>query len=275
MDTKQGFLGGRMLKKRLEGKVAVVTGGGSGIGRETCLLFAEEGANVVVVDRYIEDAENMVEQIKKIDGASAISIKAEIAVEAEIANIATETEKAYGRVDILVNNAGARVFGPVTEADEDTWQLIFEVNLRAVGYCCKHLIPLMKKSGGGSIVNVSSANGVVGRSGMALYDATKAGVLGLTRSMACDHAEDQIRVNAILPGPTLTDYHKKRAAAAGKVLDNRLTQPHPNGPGILKRQGTPREIAYGILFLASEEASFVTGTSLHVDGGLSAMAQRN
>lgn len=264
-----------MTGTRLKNKVAIVTGGGSGIGRATCLLFAEEGAEVIVVDRNEEDAQKTVELIAAQDGPQAIAVKAEVAIEAEIANLANITKERFGRVDILVNNAGARVYGPVTEADEQTWQHIFEVNLRAVGYCCKHIIPLMVQSGGGSIINVSSANGVVGRPGMALYDATKAGVLALTRSMACDHAGENIRVNAILPGPTLTDFHMKRAAEAGRTIDPNITKPNPNGPGILKRQGTPRELAYGILFLASDEASYVTGACLNVDGGLSAMAQRN
>ncbi|WP_066189569.1 SDR family NAD(P)-dependent oxidoreductase [Gracilibacillus timonensis] len=264
-----------MTGNRLKNKVAVVTGGGSGIGRETCLLFAEEGAQVVVVDRYESDAQNTVDLIADQGGLPALPATADVGSEKDIARVALDVKNKFNRVDILVNNAGVRVFGPITEADEETWQFIFDINLRAVGYCCKHFIPIMSESNGGSIVNVSSANGVVGRPGMGLYDATKAGVLALTRSMACDHAEEKLRVNAILPGPTLTDYHIKRAEAAGKELDQSVTKPNPDGPGILKRQGTPRELAYGILFLASDEASFVTGACLNVDGGLSALAQRN
>jgi len=119
------------------------------------------------------------------------------------------------------------------------------------------------------------AGKVAGRPRMAQYDATKAGLLALTRSMACDHAEQNIRVNAILPGPTLTDFHIKRAQAAGRTLDERVTEHNPDGPGILKRQAKPREIAYGILFLASDEASYVTGACLSVDGGLTALGQRS
>lgn len=263
-----------MTGKRLENKVAVVTGGGSGIGRATCQLFAEEGAHVVVVDRYEDDAQQTVEHITN-HGGQAIAIQAEVGDESQIAAMAKHVQSTYKRVDVLVNNAGVRVYGPVTEADEAEWQFIFDVNLRGVGYCCKHVIPLMSESGGGSIITISSANGVVGRSGMALYDATKAGVLALTRSMACDHAEDNIRVNAILPGPTLTDFHLKNAQAAGRTLDESITKPHAGGPGILKRQSTPLEQAYGILFLASDESSYVTGACIPVDGGLSALAQRN
>ncbi|HEX6972458.1 MAG TPA: SDR family NAD(P)-dependent oxidoreductase [Limnochordia bacterium] len=260
---------------RLEGRVAVVTGGGAGIGRECCLLLAEDGAQVVVVDRELADAQATVARIREQGGPAAHAFRADVAVEAEIAALAEFCKQTFGRLDILVNNAGVRVYGPVTEADLESWEFIFAVNLRGVGLCCKHLIPLMEASGGGSIVNVSSANAVVGRRGMALYDATKAGVLALTRSMACDHAAAGIRVNAVLPGPTLTDYHIKRAAAAGRTLDESVTQPHPGGPGILKRQARPREIAAAIRFLASDEASYITGACIPVDGGLSALAQRN
>lgn len=260
---------------RLRDKVAVVTGGGSGIGRATCLLFAEEGARVVVADRDAGAARDTVARIAAAGGAPAMAITVDVAREAEVAALGEACRARVGRADVLVNDAGVRVWGPVTEASEDDWNLIVGVNLRGVGLCCKHIIPLMAEGGGGSVVNVSSANGVVGRSGMALYDATKAGVLGLTRSMACDHRDQGIRVNAVLPGPTLTDFHVRRAAAAGRTLDEAVTRPHAGGPGILRRHALPREIAFGILFLACDESSYVTGACLHVDGGLSALAQRN
>jgi NAD(P)-dependent dehydrogenase (short-subunit alcohol dehydrogenase family) len=260
---------------RLQNKVAVVTGGGSGIGRETCLLFAEEGATVVVVDQKLEDAQDTVDRIGNSGGPRAIAIQADVAREGDITALASQCEQEFGRVDILVNNAGARVWGPVTEATDESWQFIFDVNLKGPANCCKHIIPLMARSGGGRIVNVSSANAVSGRSKMAQYDATKAGLMALTRSMACDHAEQNIRVNAILPGPTLTDFHIKRAQASGRTLDERVVERNPDGPGIMKRQGKPREIAYGILFLASDESSYVTGIGLSVDGGLTALTQRS
>jgi NAD(P)-dependent dehydrogenase (short-subunit alcohol dehydrogenase family) len=260
---------------RLKDKVAVVTGGGSGIGRATCLLFAEEGAHVVVVDRYLEDAQETVNHIAAQNGPHAVAVQADVVNEAEVMAVAKRCEEEFGRADILVNNAGVRVWGPVTKATDSDWQLILDVNLKAPGLCCKHLIPLMARQGGGSIINVSSANAVAGRPTMGLYDASKAGLAALTRSMACDHAEEGIRVNAILPGPTLTDFHIKRAEAAGRVLDEAVTERNPNGPGIMKRQAKPREIAYGILFLACNESSYVTGACLNVDGGLTAMTQRS
>ncbi len=260
---------------RLRDKLCVVTGGGSGIGRETCLLFAEEGARVVVADRDEAAAQDTVARIASAGGPEALAVRVDVAVEDDVAALARVCADRFGRCDVLVNDAGVRVFGPVTESSVADWDFIYGINLRGVGLCCKHVIPVMARGGGGSIVNVSSANGVVGRPGMALYDATKAGVLALTRAMACDHWETGIRVNAVLPGPTLTDYHIRRAQAAGRVLDERVTERHAGGPGILRRQARPKEIAYGILFLASDEASYVTGACLNVDGGLSALTQRN
>lgn len=260
---------------RLQDRVAIITGGGSGIGRATCLLFAEEGARVVVADREGAAAQDTVARIAAAGGPLALAVPVDVAREAEVAALAAACDARFGRADVLVNVAGMRLWGPVTDATPEDWAAIVGVNLMGVGLCCKHVLPLMARGGGGSVVSVSSANGVVGRPGMALYDATKAGVLALTRSMACDHRDQGIRVNAVLPGPTLTDFHVRRAEAAGRTLDESVTRPHPGGPGILRRQALPREIAYGILFLASDEASYVTGTCLHVDGGLSALAQRN
>lgn len=256
---------------RFRGMVAVVTGGASGIGREVVRILAREGADVVVADMDEARAEETCQEVMLLGSTRAIAVKANVVEEADIAEIARVAGETFGRVDVLVNNAAARTWGAVTEATLESWNSIVAANLISVGLVSKHIIPIMASSGGGSIVNVSSANAIVGRSGMAQYDATKAGVLGLTRAMACDHAHQHIRVNAVLPGPTLTDFHKNRAAEGGTQIDPHVTEPHEGGPGILLRQGNPDEIAYPIVFLASDEASFMTGTYLSPDGGLTAI----
>ena len=255
---------------RFTDKVVVVTGGASGIGRAVCELVAAEGATVVVADRDEALAEERAAALLELGAPRSVPVRVDVSVEEDIEGLASLCRKEFGRVDALINNAAARLWGPVTEATLESWQLITAANLISVGLTCKHLIPLMPE--GGSIVNVSSANGIVGRKGMAQYDATKAGVLGLTRSMACDHAEAGIRVNAVLPGPTLTDFHKNRAKEAGREIDPTVTRPHEGGPGILRRQGLPIEIAKPIVFLASDDASYMTGTMLSPDGGLSALS---
>ena len=257
----------------LNERIAIITGGGGGIGRKTSLMMAAEGATVVVADREIAEAEETVRQIKQAGGPEAHAHQVEMSDDASIRKLAEMCKTTFGRVDILVNNAAARVYGTVVDASLDDWEFILGVNLRGPGLICKHMIPMMKP--GSSIINISSANAVVGRPGMALYDASKAGVMALTRSMACDHVDQGIRVNSILPGPTFTDFHIKRAAAEGRTLDTGLTKPHDEGPGILRRQGMPEEIASAILYLASDAASFVTGACFNIDGGLSAIAQRN
>jgi NAD(P)-dependent dehydrogenase (short-subunit alcohol dehydrogenase family) len=249
---------------QLEGKVAVVTGGGSGIGEATAKRFAAEGARVVVLDQDAEGGERVVSEIQAAGGEAAF-LRAELERDAEALALAPFTVERFRALHILVNVAGARVYGPVTEATEESWDLILGVNVKALGLCAKAAIPEMAKAGGGAIVNVSSANAIKGRAGMAQYDASKAAVLGLTRSLAHDHAAQQIRVNAVCPGPTITQFHIKRAVARGSSE----AELRAHTPTLLKRQAEPREIAAAILFLASDEASYITGATLMVDGGLS------
>lgn len=270
------------MPERLDGKVAVVTGGGAhservfGIGEATCKLFAEEGANVVVVDVSQEMVDRTVDAINDEDTPRAIGVETDITDEGAVKELASVCEAEFGQVDILVNNAGIRVDpGPITDFEEDEWDAIFDVNLKGMANCSKHLIPLMQEAGGGSIVNIASGNAELGRPGWSLYDATKSGVLGLTRDMACDHASDNIRVNSVLPGSIVTDYHIESSVFDQDEVDDvdefieQETTPDPDSKfGILKRRGHPREIANGILFLASDEASFVTGNTLNVDGGI-------
>ncbi|MBI3973920.1 MAG: SDR family oxidoreductase [Chloroflexi bacterium] len=259
------------MSDRLAGKVALVTGGGGGIGEATARLFWDEGAHVAVVDSDASAAQRAAAGIDK-SGERVLAIGADLTQEVGAARAVRETVERFGRLDVLANVAGVRVWGPITEATKKSWDFILGVNLLAVAHCSKFAVPEMARHGGGSIVNVSSANAIQGRSGMAQYDATKAAVLALTRSMAYDHADQGIRVNALCPGPTLTMFHvRRRAAAKGVSLEQAEAEMRAAGARVLlKRQAEPREIAYGILYLACDESSYVTGTTLMVDGGLSA-----
>ena len=259
------------MGERLAGKVVLVTGGGGGIGEAAARLCWEEGARVALVD---VDAEAARQAAQAIDARAerALALGASLDREEEAERAVRETVERFGRLDVLANVAGVRVWGPITEATSESWEFILGVNLLAVAYCSKFAVPEMARNGGGSIVNVSSANAVVGRKGMAQYDASKNAVLALTRAMACDHAEQHIRVNAVCPGPTLTLYHvRRRAAARGITLEQAQAEMEVEGAPntLLKRQATPREIAYAILFLACDESSYVTGATFMIDGGLS------
>jgi NAD(P)-dependent dehydrogenase (short-subunit alcohol dehydrogenase family) len=239
-------------------KVAIVTGGGNGIGKATVKRFAEEGTNVVVADVDIKAAEQIAQQVT----TDTLPIKCDISDKADVEQMIKACIDEFESIDVLVNNAGTRAYGPVTEADENSWDRILSVNLKGAAFCSKHAIPKMKETGG-SIVNVSSVHAYLGRPEMVQYDTTKAGLTGLTRSMACDHADDNIRVNAILPGATLTEFHVEK-----RGYDEEFLKPHSDGPGVLNRWAEPEEIANGILFLSSDEASYITGECLQVDGGV-------
>ncbi|SDS70424.1 SDR family NAD(P)-dependent oxidoreductase [Actinopolymorpha singaporensis] len=255
---------------RVEGKVVLVTGGGGGIGAATARLFAEQGASVAVVDVDEAAAKQAAEEIDP-EGRRALAVAARLDEEAEARRAVEETVGAFGGLDVLANVAGVRVWGPVTEADPASWDYIVRGNLLQAAYCAKFAVPEMARRGGGSIVNVSSANALAGRPGMAQYDATKAGLLAMTRAMAHDHAADGIRVNAVCPGPTLTDFHvRRRVQATGETPDQAREQLRRQTPTLLRRQADPPEIGQVILFLGSDEASYVTGATYVVDGGLSA-----
>lgn len=259
---------------RFRQKVAVVTGGGSGIGRATSQLLASEGALVVVADRDTESATRIAEAIVS-DGGQALAVTADVGDEAQLGALFVTAHEHFGRVDILVNNAGMRLYGPVTDSTSAEWDTIFAVNLRAAALCARAVLPGMISRSTGTIINVSSVHAWSGRSGMALYDTMKAGLLGLTRSLACDHAAAGIRVNAVLPGATLTEFHLRRAEREGWDLDESVLLPHEGGPALLRRQARPEEVAAPIAFLASDDASYITGAVLAVDGGHSAMTQTN
>ena len=253
---------------RLSGKVAAITGGASGIGEATARLFAEEGAQVAIADQDADRGRVVADEIRAAHGA-ALFVETHTEREAEAMGFVRRARAEFGRLDVLVNNAGMRLYQTVVEATEESWDAILGVNLKGYAFCAKAAIPEMRAIGGGSIVNVASVRSVVVGGNTPQYDTTKAAVAGLTRALAIDHAAEGIRVNAVCPGPILTRFHERRATAAARGLEEFKLEFARNT--MLKRPGTPREVAACILFLASDEASYVTGSCLFVDGGQTAM----
>lgn len=252
----------------MSGRVALITGGGGGIGEATGRLFAEEGATVALVDASAEAAAAATASIAgAVDGARVLPLVADVSREEEAHRVVVEAVAEHGALHCLVNVAGVRVYRSLVEATADEWQTIIGVNVLGTAYCCRAAIPALRAAGGGTIVNVSSVYGVLGRKGMGQYDTTKAAVLGLTRALAVEEAPHKIRVNAVCPGSTITPYHVRRAAARGQSeaeLRRRTAQEN-----LLGRWAEPREVAYPILFLACEESSYITGATLMVDAGKS------
>ena len=255
---------------RLAGKVALVTGGGAGIGAACADVFCAEGADVLLVDRSADALRSTADDLRKRHRDARVEVFcADVADEGRAALAVDAALAGNGRLDILVNNAAARHHGPVGEASAAAWQAIVGVNLVGTAQYCKAALPALRASGSGRIVNVSSCYAVTGRRGMGLYDATKAGLLALTRTLAFEEAEHGVRVNAVCPGSTLTEFHVARAHASGKDIQTLAGE--RTETSLLRRWATPDEIAWPILWLASDEASFITGTTLMVDGGLHVM----
>ena len=250
---------------RLDGKIAIVTGGAGGIGSATAALFCAEGAQVSIVDLDRNAVDKTVTDIAtRLTGAAVLPIAADITDENEARRVVSETVAAFGALTTLVNCAGVREFTVIAECTPESWQRILGVNLLGVANCSKMALPELRKATGASIVNVSSVHAVVGRAGMGQYDATKAGVCALTRTLAYEEIGHGIRVNAVCPGGTLTPYHIARYGAQG-VSEDELRNSKTDC--LMNRWADPIEIAHPILWLASDEASFITGTELMVDGG--------
>ena len=253
---------------RLNGKVAAVTGGASGIGEATVRRLVTEGAKVAFADRDVERGKRVAAEIEG-GGGQVVFVEAHMEREAEAAAFVRQAAERFGRLDVLVNNAGVRLYHTVEEASAESWDEILGVNLKGYVFCAKAAIPLIRQGGGGSIVNVASVRSVTSVGKTTQYDTTKAAVAGLTRGLAADHAPDQIRVNAVCPGPIFTPFHERRTRELGRTLEQ-YREDAAKGT-MLRRHGTPEEVAACILFLASDDASYVTGTLLFVDGGYTAM----
>lgn len=257
------------MPARMAGRVALITGGGGGIGEATARLFAEEGGAVALVDVERDAVDAAAAGIAAaVPGAAVLPIAADLAREDEARRAVAATRDRFGALHCLVNVAGVRLYTPLAEADADGWQRILGVNVLAAAYCCKAAIPHLRAAGGGTIVNVSSVYGVMGRAGMGQYDTTKAAILGFTRALAVEEAPHGIRVNAVCPAGTITPYHIRRAAERG-MSGEELRRSRRSDNGLLGRWAEPREVAYPILFLACAESSFVTGATLMVDAGRS------
>lgn len=246
---------------KLENKVAIITGSTRGIGRATAKLFAAEGAKVVVVGTNAELGENCVAEIKT-DGGEAVFCKTDVTSEESLSALVKAALDTYGRIDILVNNAG--VGGSTANMNDitmDEWNKVLTTNLTAPFMLCKKVIPVMEEQGGGAIVNIASmASTGAGRGGLA-YTSAKHGLLGLTRQMSMDHGRTGVRINAVLPGPIETDMIARILAIPQHPVCMKIKM----SPAA--RAGRPEEVAQAVVFLASDDASFIHGAALAVDGG--------
>ncbi|MCP5155841.1 MAG: SDR family oxidoreductase [Ectothiorhodospiraceae bacterium] len=249
---------------RLADKVAVITGAASGIGRAAARLFAREGARVVVADVDGAGARAVADEIQAA-GGSALAMAVDVASSEQVARMVADTVTAFGRLDVLVNNAGYGIPGTVVDTDEADWERLMAVNVRGVYLGCKHAIPVMRRQGGGVIVNTASAVSVVPIRERAAYAASKGAVAALTRAVAADHVSEGIRCNCVAPGTINTPYFDEMRARSEdpRAWDAALAARHA-----MNRLGTPEEIAYAMLYLACDESSFVTGTLIPVDGGM-------
>jgi len=247
---------------RLDKKVALITGAGSGIGRASALLFAKEGAKVSVLDMNPSGGQETVDVIKK-NGGEAKFIKADVSKASDMQQAVKTTLDAYGRLDILFNNAGIlRHLVPIEELDEADWDRMFAVNVKGVFLGCKYAVPIMKRQGGGIIINESSTAATHPIPYHYVYSAAKAGIITFTKVLAMDLASHNIRVNCLVPGGVDTPIYNCFSPAQKEALSQFLTESVPMG-----RIGKPEELAYAALYLASDEASYTTGTTLVVDGG--------
>ncbi|MCZ8524099.1 MULTISPECIES: SDR family NAD(P)-dependent oxidoreductase [Paenibacillus] len=250
---------------RLSGKIIVITGAGSGIGRSSALLFAKEGAVVVVNDLLEEKGQETVQAIRDA-GGEALFVQADVTNPDSVQSLVGTVIAAYGRIDVLFNNAGISGVGAIHEVEPEQWDRVINVNIRGVFLPCKYVLPHMMARREGSIINMSSCIAEIGLARRASYSATKGAVLALTKSMQVDYAPYNIRVNALLPGTILTPFVED-------YLRKSYENPEEGYESLKKRQlsgdlGRPEDVAQAALFLASDESKFMMGSPLYIDGGV-------
>jgi sorbitol-6-phosphate 2-dehydrogenase len=256
---------------RAKDKVVILTGAASGIGRAAAILFGKEGATQVLSDIDMKGLRETLDLIKKGKDRAEI-MRVDVTDSAQVKKMIDQTYKKYGRIDVLVANAGVVRVGPVEDFPDEDYDLLINVNLKGTYYSCKHAIPYLKKQGFGSVITLASVAAHIGQVNHANYCSTKAGILGFTRALALDLAPHGVRVNSVSPGatdtPMLVSDVTKQARERG--VDYEVVKKEFEEEGVLKRWATAEEVATGILFLASDETSYMTGSDLRIDGGWTA-----
>jgi NAD(P)-dependent dehydrogenase (short-subunit alcohol dehydrogenase family) len=250
---------------RLANKVALITGGGTGIGAATARLMAQEGASVAVTGRRVEPLKAIVKSIEDT-GGQAIASPGDLTIPQVCQRTVSETVKHFGQLNILVNNAGTSMVGTALDTDDDQWHQVMDTNATATFMMCRCALPHMIKAGGGGIVNISSVAGIRGNPQRVAYNASKGAVCNLTKNLAVDFGPKGVRANAILPALVETEMPKYFMTRDGRTWDQVVAEALPRYP--LKRIGRPEDIAYCAVFLASDEAAWITGQLIAVDGGL-------